>query len=298
MNNTYIMSATLDARKNTQAAMITAGFVAFMILLMFLLKWKLPVHEHIEEPIVMEVELNLPEEPPTPVSGGGGGGGNPVQATGAPGIAAHVPPPPGVEADSKDLVTDETDKTSPEVTKTINPKPTENKVVQNTSVVKTPPKPVVENPAPKLKQGAQLGKTTTGTKTGGGAVEDYERTGGRGNGTGVGNGDGYGGGTGGGSGGGNGTGSGTGNGPKRVSGSRYVSSPKPMNAGENIAGKIIADIRVSADGIGTFIRARGGSLMNDPQAISIVRDWLRKNRFNAASEESMVAYEFNIKLGG
>jgi hypothetical protein len=298
MNNSYTMSAAIESRKNSQAAMITAGFTGFMILLMFLLKWKLPVFEKFEETQSIEVELNLPEEPPTPISGGGGGGGNPVQATGAPGIAPHVPPPPGIEADSRDLVTDETDKTSPTVIKPTNPKPTESKVIENTAVTKTPPKPVIENPAPKLKQGAQLGKTTTGTKTGGGAAENYDRTGGRGNGTGVGTGDGYGGGTGGGSGGGNGTGSGTGNGPKRVSGSRFVSSPKPMNAGENIAGKIIADIKVSADGIGTFIRARGGSLMNDQQAISIVKDWLRKNRFNAASEESMVAYEFNIKLGG
>jgi hypothetical protein len=292
------MSASLEAKKNSQATMITIGFAGLMILLMFLLKWKLPVFEKIVESPAIEVELNLPDEPPTPVSGGGGGGGNPVQASGPAGIAPHVPPQPGIDEDSRDLATDDNDKTNPAVVKPVSPKPTANKVVENTSVVKAPPKPVVENPAPKLKQGAQLGKTTTGTGRGGGAAENYDRTGGTGNGTGVGNGDGNGGGTGGGNGGGNGTGRGTGNGPKMISGNRFVSSPKPMNAGENIAGKVLAEIRVTADGIGTFVRGKGGSLMNDPQAIAIIKDWLRRNRFNAASDESIVVYEFNIKLGG
>ncbi|MBC7948538.1 MAG: hypothetical protein H7Y42_11695 [Chitinophagaceae bacterium] len=298
MNNTYVMSATLEAKKNTQASMITAGFAGLMILLMFLLKWKLPVFEKITEAPGIEVELNLPEEPPTPIAGGGGGGGNPVQASGPSGIAPHVPPAPGIDEDSRDLATDENEKESPAVVKPTNPKPTANRVIENTSIVKTTPKPVVENPAPKLRQGAQMGKTTTGSGRGGGAAENYDRTGGAGNGSGVGTGNGTGGGTGGGNGGGNGTGSGTGNGPKRISGSRFVSNPKPMNAGENIAGKVLAEIKVSADGIGTFLRGKGGSLMNDPQAIAIIKDWLRRNRFNASSDESTVVYEFNIKLGG
>jgi hypothetical protein len=114
----------------------------------------------------------------------------------------------------------------------------------------------------------------------------------------VGNGSGTGGGSGTGDGGGNGSGSGSGNGPRRVSGSRYVINPKPMNAGENIQGKIVAEIKVSSDGRGTFLFAKGGSLMSNNQAIEIVKDWLRKNRFNTAGEESNVAYEFNIKIGG
>lgn len=292
------MSAALEARKNSQASMITAGFAGFMILLMFLLKWKLPVFEKVNESVAIEVELNLPEEPPARVAGGGGGGGNPVQASGPAGIAPHVPPQPGIDEDSKDMATDDNDKANPTVIKPTNPRPTANKVIENTSIAKTTPKPIIENPAPKLKQGAQMGKTTAGVGKGGGTAEDYDRTGGRGNGTGVGNGDGRDGGSGNGNGGGNGPGSGTGNGPRRISGSRFVSSPKPMNAGENIAGKVLAEIRVSPDGIGSFVRGKGGSLMNDPQAIAIIRDWLRRNRFNKAEDESNVVYEFNIKLGG
>jgi hypothetical protein len=253
------------------------------------------VLEKVTESPVIEVELNLPDEPPTPVAGGGGGGGNDVEAPRTAGIAAATPPAPGINEDSRDIVTDESDKTSPEVSKPVNPKPVD-KVVEHTSPVKTTPKPV-ENPAPP-KPKAVLGRTTTGAGNGGGVETSYDRSGGRGNGTGVGNGSGYGGGTGGGSGGGNGTGSGTGNGPRRISGNRVVISPKNMDAGENLRGKVLAEIRVSADGIGTFLRTKQGSTTTSGQAIDIIREWLRRNRFNKASEESVVVYEFNFIMGG
>jgi hypothetical protein len=297
MNNTYAMSASLEAKKNSQAAMITTGFAGLMILLMFLLKWSLPV---IETPIAdlgIEVNIAMEDEVPTKLLGGGGGGGNPVEAPGKAGIAPHVPPPPGVNEDSKDVDADDADKAAPAIVRPNNPKPV-HKVVENTSVVKTPPKPVIETPAPKVPKTLYPGSTTRGTSTGGNEAAIYTRKGGSGNGDGVGDGNGSGGGTGGGFGGGNGTGSGTGNGPRKVSGSRSIITNKSMNAGENIAGKVLAEIKVNADGIGTFVRSKGGSLMNDPQAIEIVRDWLRKNRFNKAGEESNVVYEFNIKMGG
>jgi hypothetical protein len=292
------MSASFEAKKNSQATMITAAFAAGLIMLMFFWKWTLPI---IEPPIAdtsIEVELNLPDEVVTKVLGGGGGGGNPVQASGPAGVAPHVPPAPGDEQDSKDIATDETDKASPTIIKPVNPKPTATKVVENTSVVKTPPKPVVENPAPKLKQGAQMGKTTSGTGKGGGVADNYDRSGGDGNGTGVGRGTGYGGGTGGGNGGGNGTGNGTGNGPRRISGNRVVINPKNMDAGENLRGKVFAEIKVSPDGIGTYVRATRGTTLTSSQAIDIIREWLRRNRFNKAADESLVVYEFNFLLGG
>src|ERR1700704_1298030 len=115
MNNTYAMSASFEARKNSQAAMITTGFAGLMILLMFLLKWSLPA---IEVPIAdngIEINLKIEDEVPAKVLGGGGGGGNPVQAAGHAGIADHTPPQPGVKEDSKDIETDENDKAAPEV---------------------------------------------------------------------------------------------------------------------------------------------------------------------------------------
>ena len=193
MNNSYAMAASLNEKKHSQqATAVTAGFAAFMILLMFLLKWKLPVFEKQVEFAGIEVELNLPEEPETLVKGGGGGG-NPVQAAGAPGIAPHVPPAPGEREDSKDI-DDNNDKETPPIIKPDVVKPNATKVT-NTSVVKTTPKPVVETPAPPRPK-AVLGKTTTGAGKGGGAADDYEKSGGRGNGNGVGNGNGTGGGNG------------------------------------------------------------------------------------------------------
>ena len=59
MNNSYAMSATLETQYRNQAWMITAGFAGFMILLMFLLKWQMPVFEKLVEEPGIEVELNL-----------------------------------------------------------------------------------------------------------------------------------------------------------------------------------------------------------------------------------------------
>ena len=285
------MSASFEARKNTQAAMITAGFAGLMILLMFLLKWSLPslIKPIAEETI--EVNLNIPEDPPAKVLGGGGGGGNPVEAPEKAGPAPHTPPDPGVKEDSRDPETDDNDKAAPEIKKPAEPKPVKH-VVENTSpVVKKEPKPVVEPPAPKPPVAkAVLGRTVGGNSNGGNEAATYSRNGGDGNGTGVGHGPGYGGNTGGGNGGGNGTGSGTGNGPKRVSGSRFVINPKNMDAGENLKGKVLAEISVSPDGVGTFVRTTRGSTYTSGEAIEIIREWLRRNRFDKKSEQSTVVY--------
>ena len=156
----------------------------------------------------------------------------------------------------------------------------------------------METPAPKVPRTIYKGNTNTGTGQGGNEATTYQRNGGNGTGNGVGNGSGNGGGTGGGNGGGNGTGSGTGNGPRRISGNRTVINPKSMDAGENLQGKVKAEIRVSPDGVGTFVRAVQGSRYFSGEAIDIIKEWLRKNRFNKASEESTVVYEFNFILGG
>ena len=293
------MSASFEAKKNTQATMITTGFAGLLLLLMFFWTWTLPIIIPPPPDQGIMVELNLPEEPPVKIkqAGGGGGGGNPVQAIGERGTAPYSPPQPGTEDDAKDIEEDPIEKTTPAILKPDNPKPTATKINENKSIVKTEPIPDPKPPAPP-KPKAVLGKTTSGNNTGGGAAEDYDRSGGTGTGNGVGKGSGTGGGSGTGAGGGTGSGTGSGVGPRKISGNRLVINPKPMNAGENIQGKILAEITVSPSGSGTFVRAKGGSLMNNNQAISIVKDWLRKNNFNTSGEQSTVVFEFNIKLGG
>lgn len=292
MNYYTITMQAFEKEKNRQAALITAGITGAMILCFILLKWPLPSIEIPPQEAYIEIELDQPADFR---AGGGGGGGNPVQASGEKGTA-YAPPVPGTLAETKDFETDENDETNPAVNKPINPKRDIKTVNTNTAVADTKPKPV-ETPAPP-KPKAVLGRTTTGSGTGGGTAENYDRSGGSGTGYGVGDGNGSGGGTGGGIGGGNGTGTGTGTGPRKVSGNRVVINPKSMNAGENLRGKVLAEILVSPDGIGTFVRAVRGSTYTGGEAVSIIREWLRRNRFNKIPQSSTVVYEFNFLLGG
>ena len=292
MNNTYAMSVSLESKKNEQrATAITAGFAAFMILLMFLIKWKLPEFEKPVQYAGIEVELNLPEEPET-LAEGGGGGGNPVQAAGPAGIAPAVPPAPGENEPSKD-VEENDDKETPPIVKPAVVKPNATKIT-NTSVVKTNPKPVVETPAPPRPK-AVLGKTTTGTGKGGGAADDYERSGGTGNGHGVGNGNGTGGGTGNGIGGGNGTGSGSGNGPKVTRGDRKIVRHYSFQ-GDLEKAVVYANVNVSPEGTGRFVSiAKGSSTTSNSYKEAIIL-YLQNIRFDKADHESMITVQFNFRV--
>ena len=242
MNNSVAyMSDSFEARKNTQASMITLGVAGLILLIFILIKMDFPTFER---PIVdnaVEVNLNIPEEIAPTV--GGGGGGNPVQATGRAGTA-YSPPQPGVKEDVKDI--EDNDKESPPVLKPDNPKPTATKINTNHSVVKTEPKPVVETPTPP-KPKAVLGKTLGGSSTGGGTADNYDRSGYKGTGNGVGNGPGTGGGSGGGNGGGNGPGNGLGTGPKNF-GTKVLSIANQsfedeFNENAKVAMEIVADER-------------------------------------------------------
>jgi hypothetical protein len=295
MNYYTAMMQSFEKEKNRRAALITAGIAIAMFITFILIKYPLPKIDI--QPPQMYVEVELEDLIPAKKFGGGGGGGNIVKADKPKGIAkASIPP--GDPDDSKDFETNDNDQKAPQVNKPANPKPDATKINPNTSVVKTNPKPIVETPAPPRPK-AVAGKTLTGNNKGGGAAENYDLAGGNEDGgVGVGNKRGYGGNTGGGSGGGNGTGIGTGTGPRRVSGSRNIVTSGKLDAGENISGKVEAEIKVSPDGVGTLVRTVRGSLMSDGQAKDIIRDWLRRNKFNKTGEESLVVYEFNIRTGG
>jgi hypothetical protein len=277
--------------------MITVGFAGLVILLMFLIKWPIPVFLPQVADLGIEVNIELPEEDyATTRINGGGGGGNPVAAAGPVGAAPYSPPLPGEAETSKEIETDDNDKTMPEITKPANPQPNSKKIVENTSTVKTTPKPIVENPQPALRKGAQMGKTTSGTGRGGGA-EDYDRTGGTGTGAGVGNGSGTGGGRGTGAGGGTGSGVGTGTGPKVTRGDRSIITAYSFQ-GDLQKATIYADIRVSADGTGRFVQfARGSSSTSSSYKNAIIQ-YLRNIKFNKADHESTVTVQFNFKVTG
>jgi hypothetical protein len=295
MNNYYIMAITVDEkRRKREAGFITAGFLAFLLLAMLLVKWKIPLFaETLPEPGI-EIEFTLPEEPET-LADGGGGGGNPVQAKGEPGVAKYTPPPPGEPEPSKVAAVDadNDDKEAPALPKHAVVKPEAKKTV-TTSVVKTTPKPVEETPAPRTPKNV-MGKTTTGVGKGGGVADDFERSGGRGNGSGVGNGNGTGGGTGNGFGGGNGTGGGTGNGPKVTRGDRKIVRYYSFD-GDLDKAVIYANISVSPEGVGRFISiAKGSSNSSNAYKEAVIR-YLQNIKFDKADHESMLTVQFNFKV--
>lgn len=294
MNNAYAMSLSLEQEKKykNEAVLITAGFAAFMIALMFLLRWKLPVFEKPAPIASIEVELNLPEEPEV-VARGGGGGGNPVQAAGPAGISPVVPPAPGEKEDSKNIE-DNNDKESTPVTKPTVTKPTATKIT-NTSVAKVTPKPVVEAPPAPPRPKAVLGKTTTGTGKGGGAADDYDRSGGKGTGYGVGNGSGTGGGSGTGNGGGNGSGNGGGNGPKVMGGDRKIVRAYSFQ-GDLDKATIYANVSVSPDGMGKFVSIAKGSSSTGSAYKDAIIQYLQNIRFDKSDHESMVTVRFNFEV--
>ncbi|MBI5373662.1 MAG: hypothetical protein HZA79_16680 [Sphingobacteriales bacterium] len=293
MNNVYTMSASLEAQYRSRAALITGVFTVLFILLMFLLKWKLPVFEKTVEFTGIEVELNLPPDPPVPFQDGGGGGGNPVQASGAPGIAQAAPLPPGTNEPSQEVKETDDNSNSPAITKPVAiTKPTATKIT-NTSVTKTEPK-VIENPAPPRPK-AVLGKTTTGTGRGGGAAENYDRSGGTGTGTGVGNGSGVGGGNGSGVGGGNGSGAGTGSGPRVTRGDRKIVRSYSFE-GDLEKATIYANVNVSPDGSGSFVSIAKGSTQSSAAYKEAIMRYLRNIRFDKADHESMITVQFNFRV--
>jgi hypothetical protein len=286
------MPDSLGEKQRSQAWMITGGFTGFMILLMLLLKWPLPKFEQLAQEPGIEVEINFPPEPETPVNGGGGGG-NPVQAAGQAGIAKYSPPQPGTNEESKDIDED-ADKTAPKILKPDVAKPTATKINENRSVVKTETKPIPETPAPKVPK-AVLGKTTTGTGKGGGAAEDYDRAGGKGNGSGVGNGNGTGGGNGNGTGGGNGNGGGSGSGPKVTRGDRKIIRYYSFE-GDLDKAVVYANISVSPEGIGKFISIAKGSSNSNSAYKSAIMQYLQNIKFDKADHESMLTVQFNFRV--
>ncbi len=291
MNNAYAMSASFEARKNQQAAVITAGFGGLMILILIFWKWKLPVFEKETIEPGIEVLLNLPEEPVT-LNNGGGGGGNTVLASGPVGTAS-APISPGIKEDAKDIEEDN-DKTSPAILKPVVAKPTATKINNNTSFVKATPKPIIENPAP-ARPKAVLGKTVSGNNNGGGVATTYDRSGGTGNGTGVGNGNGNDGGTGDGNGGGKGNGTGRGTGPKVTRGDRRIVSAYAFQ-GDLEKATVYADIKVTEDGLGQFLQYAKGSTATGSAYRTAIGQYLRNMRFDKADHESVVTVQFNFRV--
>jgi hypothetical protein len=284
------MALSFSLNAKNRASAITATIALAMLLLLFLLRWKIPVFETAVSQSSVEVEVNWPPDPPAE-NDGGGGGGQTTMAAEAAGRASEAPMAPGTPEPAATTESDENSAAaSLPSTKTIRP---EKKKIKPTSST-TRPLPVVKTPAPPQPR-AIMGKTNAGTASGGGATDQFEQTGGRGNGMGAGNGDGTGGGSGGGLGGGTGTGAGLGVGPRVTRGDRKIVRSYAFEGDLNKA-TIYANILVAPDGSGKLISlAKGSSTTGNAYKQAIVR-YLEKMRFDASDHESMVTVQFNFRI--
>jgi hypothetical protein len=174
MNNSYAaMSASFEARKNQQAAMITAGFTGVLLLFMFLVKWGLPPL-NMTPPLTDEgIEINLG-------SSDLGFGDDQPKLPGEPAPAKQIAynPPQNNQREinsAKDIEEDNHDKEAPKILKPDVSKPDAKEInkANKPVVAKTNPQPVV-NPQPQRPK-AVLGHTTGSNGIGGNGADSYQK---------------------------------------------------------------------------------------------------------------------------
>lgn len=283
------MSASFEARKNQQAAMITAAFAGLLLLLMFLIKWQI----NLDIPPVADegIEVNLG------TSDIGLGKEQPLQ----PGDPApqqqvvHAAPPPTkvTTSNAKDIEEDKNDKDAPAILKPTTAKNEAKEInKENKQVVKTTKTEPVVTPAPP-KPKAVLNRTIGGTGTGGNGADTYQK--GTNEGMAGGNGDqgklngnpnstNYEGN------GGNGNG-----GPRITKGDRKIIRYYSFE-GDLDRAVVYAEIKVSPDGIGQFMQIAKGSTTNTQAYKNAITEYLRNIRFDKSDHESVVTVQFNFRV--
>ena len=265
----------------------TAGLAGAILLLIFMIKWNIPVHT---PPVVAEyIEINLGNSDV-------GSGNDQPQLPGDPAPAqqtAYVPPQPVQSAteSAKDIDENETAHDAPPVVKPAISKPdatrinTESKSVRKTTT--TVPQPVT--PAPPRPK-AVLGHTVGGTGNGGNGADTYKP----------------------------GTGEGQGGGPGdqgviggNPNGTRYTGTPRNLgvrvvNIGGqtfsddfNKSGKIVLDIVVDANGrlVSASYQPSGSTLPKSSSNYQIALDRARTDvkypKYEGGFRQSLT---FNFKV--
>ncbi|HEU4469899.1 MAG TPA: hypothetical protein VFR58_02345 [Flavisolibacter sp.] len=170
MNNTISMSLEFERQKNARALAWTGGVATAVLLMIFFIKWAIPVKE--EQPTEEYIEINLG-------SGDTGSGDDQPELPGDPAPAqqvAYTPPQPvtSSQEDVKDLTDEnETSNDAPQIAKPVVSKPDARKVAESKTISRpstTTPQPVAEAPRqPK----AALGRTTGGNGNGGNGADTY-----------------------------------------------------------------------------------------------------------------------------
>ncbi len=265
------MTSEFEIKKNQRAFLYTTAIVVALLLLFILIKWPITPTP---KPIVEDyVQIDLGDIDAGNIDEGKGDIAPMVKGDPAPSEPQANPQPSSSNDEASNVQPDETEKDNDaaEVPKTTPTKinNTPRPVTQPTTKPTT--QPVASNPTPKP---APKPKITMpgGTGTGGnGANEDnYSKGQGNGNGNGgVGNG-------------GNG---GTGTGGNGTGGTRPPSQP-PRNinhysfAGDLPKATIYANIKVSANGVGSFISIGKNSTSTDRKYADDIRERLRHMEFS------------------
>lgn len=285
------MTVYTNQSTRNKALLYTTVFTIVILLLLFLLKWKLPEFEKESPANAVDVEVNWPPDPPAPFEEGGGGGGNEGASIAETGSASVTEPITGEQMNSKEVVEDPASTAAAVPSSKTTIKKSKALAVKG---INTKPQKKIETPAPPRPK-ALMGKSNNGNGQGTGTFSDFERTGGRGNGWGTGNGNGEGGGTGEGTGGGSGSGIGTGVGPRVTKGDRKIVKTYAFEGDLNRA-TLYVNILVSPEGIGKFVSFAKGSTTTSASYRQAIIQYLEKMRFNAADQESMVTVQFNFRI--
>lgn len=275
----------------TKAFSYTGLVVLLFILMLFLLKWKLPSFEKDAPLNGLDVEVNWPPDPPAPFQDGGGGGGQDLASPEQPDIAQPASQDPGEQQLSKEGETDPLSNQAAISSSSIKNKNARSLTSNNP---KTKPKPNIEPPSPPQPK-AVMGKTNQRIGAGGNEAVDFERSGGAGNGWGTGKGNGTGGGASEGSGGGSASGIGAGNGPQVTRGDRRIVRSYAFE-GELNKATLYVTIAVSPDGIGRFVSFAKGSTATGSTYRQAIVQYLEKIRFDISDHESMVTVQFNFRI--
>ena len=280
MNNTTFMSATFETEKNRKAFIYTAIICGTILLIAFLVSWKLPNHPPQLAQDLIEINLGNDDE--------GMGEVQPlIKGEKSPATDAAPQQQQAAVNNTKteEIKTDDnTDPESASVTK-----PVKKPVKVTTPVVVPTPTP----PAPKPQKPKIAGYNGPKGGTGNGATEDngYKYQGNKPGGTGDagspnGKPDSYG----------NTPGGKTGGGGLRVSKGDRTIVNNYIFMGNLPPATINAKIKVSPEGRGTFITFDKGSTNTDAKYAEAIRGYLPNIEFNKSDHESIVTVPFNFRV--
>ncbi|MBZ5855881.1 hypothetical protein [Flavihumibacter profundi] len=172
------MTADFEVQKNIRAGSYTAGVIGMLLLILFLVKWSLPVVP--PPPMEEGIEVNLGN------SDKGFGDDQPMSPEKpAPAEQPKYSPPKAaavVAANNRDVETDDRDNDAPAVKKPVVVKPNATKIPVKEEAVKpksNPPTPVV-NPVPAPPKPKAVFKGVSGNGAGGNEADSYKKGGNQG----------------------------------------------------------------------------------------------------------------------